>query len=104
MTHTERERFYSSTAWKRKRAAALRRDGYQCRIARRYGKAVPAEIVHHIFPLEEYPQYALCDWNLISLSRTAHNRLHDRVTNALTDEGKQLARRLAVERGMKEKN
>ena len=27
-----------------------------------------ANTVHHIYPADEYPQYAWCDWNLISVS------------------------------------
>lgn len=71
----------------------MRRDEYKCQLSKRYGKAAPAEVVHHIYPVDEYPEYAYCTWNLISLSRAAHNRLHDRNTNALTSEGIALMRR-----------
>ena len=60
---------------------------------RRYGKNVPAEVVHHIFPADEYPEYAYCLWNLISLSREQHNRMHDRTTGKLTEAGISLQRR-----------
>ena len=79
---------YESARWKHLRAKALRRDGYLCQRAVRYGKRVPAEVVHHIYPVEEYPEYACCLWNLVSLSRAAHNALHQRSTGALTEEGK----------------
>ena len=62
-------------------------------IFKRYGKRVPAEVVHHIYPVDEYPEYAYEPWNLIALSRAAHNRLHDRNTEALTAEGVALMRR-----------
>lgn len=84
---------YKSSKWKKVKAAALRRDGYKCQLSKRYGKNVPAEIVHHIYPVDEYPEYAYCLWNLISLSREQHNRMHDRNTNKLTDEGIALQRR-----------
>lgn len=84
---------YFSPRWKRLATAVMRRDGYKCQLSKRYGKAVPAEVVHHIYPVDEYPEYAYCAWNLISLSRAAHNRLHDRNTNALTSEGIALMRR-----------
>lgn len=84
---------YFSPRWKRLAAAVMRRDGYKCQLSQRYGKAAPAEVVHHIYPVDEYPEYAYCTWNLISLSRAAHNRLHDRNTNALTSEGIALMRR-----------
>ena len=76
----------------------MRRDGYRCQISKRYGKAVPAEVVHHIYPVDEYPEYAYSPWNLISLSRQAHNRLHDRATGELTEEGILLLRRTVVPR------
>ncbi|MCI9576612.1 MAG: HNH endonuclease [Clostridiales bacterium] len=85
--------FYHSKRWRRKAAAILRRDGYQCQISKRYGKRVEANTVHHIYPLEEYPEFALCDWNLISVSDSVHNQLHDRSTRKLTEMGVQLMRR-----------
>ena len=75
---------YKSKRWRQLAARAMRRDGYQCQLSKRYGKQVEAELVHHIYPVEQYPQYGYCLWNLISLSREAHNRLHDRTTNRLT--------------------
>lgn len=64
-----------------------------CQISKRYGKQVPAELVHHIYPVDEYPEYAYCLWNLISLSNVEHNKLHDRVTRQLTADGLSLMRR-----------
>ena len=78
---------YNSTKWKRLARAVMRRDGYMCQLSKRYGKRVPAEVVHHIYPVDEYPEYAYEPWNLISLSRKMHNTLHDRNTDALTAEG-----------------
>ena len=80
---------YSSTnrRWQRRRQRALRRDGHRCQEAARYGRAVPAEVVHHIWPVEEYPEYAYCLWNLVSLSRKAHDAMHDRNTRNLTPAG-----------------
>lgn len=84
---------YTSKRWKALSAKAMRRDGYMCQLSKRYGKAVPAEVVHHIYPVDEYPEYGYCLWNLISLSRAAHNKLHDRKTGELTEEGRALMRR-----------
>lgn len=64
-----------------------------CRMSARYGKKVPAEVVHHIYPVDEYPEYAYELWNLVALSRVQHNRLHDRNTGKLTEEGIALQRR-----------
>ncbi|BBI32475.1 hypothetical protein KCTCHS21_18740 [Cohnella abietis] len=43
-----------------------------------------ATTVHHIYPLELYPELALVDWNLVSLSHKWHNAMHDRVTHEIT--------------------
>lgn len=87
--------FYESQKWKDKRARILRRDAYQCQVSKRYGRLVPAELVHHIFPLDEFPEFAFADWNLISVSQRIHNKLHDRQSNELTEEGRLLLERTA---------
>ena len=84
---------YNTTKWKRLAHAIMRRDNYMCQLSKRYGKRVPAEVVHHIYPVDEYPEYAYEPWNLIALSRKMHNTLHDRNTDALTAEGVALMRR-----------
>ena len=84
---------YKSKRWKALSDKAMRRDGYKCQMAARYGRSEPAEVVHHIYPVDEYPEYGYCMWNLISLSRAAHNKLHDRKTGELTEEGRALMRR-----------
>lgn len=90
-----RDPYYVSTRWKKKRLAILRRDRYQCQISKRYGKIIKADLVHHIFPREEFPELQWEDWNLISLSNVEHNKLHDRNTDKLTEAGKELLRRTA---------
>lgn len=89
------QEFYHTTRWEKKREKILRRDGYMCQESKRYGKRVQATTVHHIFPREEYPQYAWADWNLISLSAEMHNKMHDRLTGALTERGRELLDRTA---------
>ena len=74
------------------RELILRRDGYLCQISKRYGKLIEADTVHHIYPREQFPEYAFSAWNLISLSHQAHNGLHNRNDNSLTDEGLALMR------------
>ena len=97
---TEAEKFYSSPRWQSLRKAILRRDGYMDKVAWRYGKRREATIVHHIFPREEYPEYAWAPWNLISVSMATHNRLHDRESDELTEEGVALLRRTAITQGI----
>lgn len=87
---------YKHRAWVRLSDRIMRRDGYMCQLSLRYGKRVPAEVVHHIYPVDEYPEYALCPWNLVALSRAEHNALHDRVSGALTPKGIALQRRTRI--------
>lgn len=84
---------YQSAKWKKKRLHILRKDGYLCQIAKRYGKTEEATVVHHIYPAEEYPQWQWADWNLISVSQTAHNQLENRKTGELTELGLKLQRK-----------
>ncbi len=60
------------------------------RVAAMYGRAEEATTVHHIYPAETYPEYAWCDWNLISVSQGSHNKLENRKTGELTALGRQL--------------
>lgn len=87
---------YSEPEWKALRKRILRRDQYLDQYLKRYGKLQNAEIVHHIFPVRDFPQYQLKEWNLISLSRATHNKMHDRDTDELTDIGKELLERTAL--------
>lgn len=81
---------YSGRKWKKKRQHILRLDGYKDRIELRYGRTIEATIVHHIYPAEQYPEYAWEDWNLISVSFGTHNKLENRQTGELTREGREL--------------
>ena len=92
--------FYRARRWEQLREKILRRDGYMDAEAKRYGKHIPATVVHHIFPLEEFPEYAFAPWNLISVSRETHNTFHDRNTDALTKKGIDLLKRTARQNGI----
>lgn len=87
---------YYGTKWKKKRKHILRLDGYVDRIEKRYGRTVEANVVHHIYPAEEYPEYAWQDWNLISVSMATHNQIENRKTGQLTELGLQLQRRTKI--------
>lgn len=79
--------------WRHLRQQILRRDGYRCQEAARFGRNVEADVVHHIWPAEDFPEYAYSAWNLISLSQAAHNAMHDRDTGQLTAQGERWRRR-----------
>lgn len=84
---------YKSARWQKKRAHILKRDGYMCQYFKRYGRHVEATRVHHIYPTRDYPELAWQDWNLISLSASAHELMHDRDTGELSQLGEQLKSR-----------
>lgn len=93
MTDKEAKEFYNSSAWKHKRMEILERDHYECQDCRqrlrnaakegrllsgRDRKIWPAEEVHHIQELKEYPELALNNDNLISPCTQCHNLRHGR--------------------------
>lgn len=86
---------YKSKRWKTLRARILRRDGYQCRECRRYGKAIQADTVHHVYPASLYPEWSLEPWNLVSLCFACHNAMHDRDEELLTEKGVAWCRRVS---------
>lgn len=90
-----KKKFHWSVEWREKRTKILRRDNYRDQWEARFGRNVNADTVHHIFPVEWFPQYKLASWNLISLSTKTHNMMHDRATGALTEAGMTLADRVA---------
>ena len=49
---------YKSKRWEKKREKILRRDKYLDKVAARYGRTEEAKLVHHIYPAEDYPEYA----------------------------------------------
>ncbi|KAB2334268.1 HNH endonuclease [Bacillus mesophilum] len=86
--------FYKTSVWKSRREKILRRDKYCCRECKRYGKNREATTVHHVNPLEDYPQWRLESWNLISLCGKCHEKMHDRITDKLTALGLQWVERV----------
>lgn len=80
--------FYKTKKWQKKREIILRRDEYTCRECRRYGKTTKAQVVHHVFPIENYPQFRLNTNNLISLCVKCHENMHNKQTNEITEAGR----------------
>ena len=78
--------FYSTDAWRRCRAAALRRDHGLCQRCLKEGRRtvtpggasfpVMADMVHHIMHLEDHPELALNLDNLVSLCSACHEKEH----------------------------
>ena len=78
--------FYGTDAWKRCRAAALRRDHGLCQYCLKAGRRtidakgmsfpVLATMVHHKKHLDEHPELALNLDNLVSLCDACHEREH----------------------------
>lgn len=93
--------YYHTKRWRKLRERVLRRDGYMCQWAKRYGKRLPATHVHHIFPRDLYPEYQWEPWNLVSLSKQGHEEMHNRLTGELSEAGLALMRRVGMSRGIK---
>ena len=97
---TERDTFYDNPKWIRLRNRILRRDKYMDMESKRYGVPKPAEVVHHIFPKGDFPEYAFSEWNLISLSRKSHNEMHIRESEGLSEKGIELLKRTCRKYGI----
>lgn len=74
----EAKRFYNSKEWGICRENVLIRDDYLCQECLKdpENPLIPADMVHHIKPLEEYPELALNEDNLESLCNSCHNKEH----------------------------
>lgn len=92
--------FYATDKWRKKRSHILKRDSYQDQLEKRAGKTIPANVVHHIFPREQYPEYTWEDWNLIAISEKTHQSLH-LFNGQLSPLGEKLKREVAVSQGIK---
>lgn len=82
-----------SDRWRKLRKHILKRDKRTCQYFKRFGERIDATRVHHIYPVKDYPEYAWCEWNLISLSAKAHELMHIRKTGELSEIGKALQNR-----------
>lgn len=102
MKNVQHDEFIWSEQWRHKSHSIMRRDGYIDQyILKTTGRTIPAEVVHHILPRDEFPQYAMEDWNLISLSRRTHNKIIHTIKGKLTNEGRKLMMETAFKQGIK---
>lgn len=86
--------FHNTKDWKRKRVIILKRDGYQCRECKRYGKVTEADTVHHVLPIEERYDLRLNNSNLISLCEEHHEKMHDKFSKRLSKLGSEWKERI----------
>jgi 5-methylcytosine-specific restriction endonuclease McrA len=85
--------FYKTNKWIKKRANVLRRDSYECRQCKRYGKTTLATTVHHVKPLETHSHLKLDSNNLLSLCNSCHGTMHSRTSHELTEIGLEWVKR-----------
>lgn len=69
--------FYRSRAWRSVRLVALQRDHYLCQNCLRKKRFTRATEVHHIRPLEDFPELGLEVSNLLSLCWRCHEETKD---------------------------
>ena len=82
-----RDAFYQRQTWRNKRKAILERDNNECQVAKSIGRVDKDKlIVHHIKPLEHFPELAMDDSNLITVSHTSHNIIHGLTLAKFNDE------------------
>ena len=91
--------FYNSEKWRKKSKRILSLNNYVDQVQRRYGKYIQADLIHHALPLEDFPQYAYNDYNLIPVSYNTHRSLHN-PDGTLTAPGIEVARRAARKIGI----
>lgn len=75
--------WYNSAAWRKMRDTVLRMDHHECQLCRRRGRHRRAVLVHHVKPVRDRPDLALCifdpesgDRQLLSVCRRCHEELH----------------------------
>lgn len=82
-----RDAFYQRQAWRNKRKDILKRDNNECQITKSTGGVYKGRlIVHHIKPLEYFPELAMDDSNLITVSHHLHNIIHELNDSKFDDE------------------
>lgn len=82
-----RNKFYQCQAWRNKRKEILNRDNNECQVTKSIGQVSTDKlIVHHIKPLEYFPELSMDDSNLITVSHTNHNIIHGLTLAKFNDE------------------
>ncbi|MCK1257209.1 HNH endonuclease [Streptococcus uberis] len=73
--------------WAKFRDRVMRDHDYLCQESLRYGISVQAEMVHHIYPVSEYPELEFVSWNCLPLTNKKHNTFHDRNNDKIIGNG-----------------
>lgn len=68
--------FYRSVEWDRMRNEIMTRANGLDEVAKHYGRAKPAFLVHHIIPYTEAPERGLDPLNLVCVSVITHASIH----------------------------
>ena len=76
-----------SKKWEKFRDKIMRKFDYLCQGSLRYGISVAAEMVHHIFPVDEYAELEFVEWNCLPLTNKKHNTFHDRKNDKIINQG-----------------
>lgn len=79
--------FYKTKKWIKKRNGIMRKYSYECQESKRFGIRVQAEMIHHIYPRDKYPELSFIEWNLLPLTNKKHNSFHDRNSNEVIGNG-----------------
>ena len=100
MTKNAENQFYKSNKWIALRNTALIRDKYMCQCCKANNKMINATCVHHVFPIESYPDYKYELWNLMSLCDKCHDEMHNHYTGELSKKGMLFLRSIAAVKGI----
>lgn len=77
LTSEERDQFYWSSPWRKIKPIILQRDNQECQVCKDSGGVTLTKlIVHHIKPLEYYPDLGLDEDNLLTVCHSCHNSIH----------------------------
>lgn len=71
------DKFYNCRAWRHLKSYVLKLQHYECQLCGIQGKAVPADVVHHIIPVRDRPDLALTQTNCMALCKECHKKIHE---------------------------
>lgn len=69
-------KFYKSKEWIELRDQVRLEQHYECQKCKEEGKVGPADVVHHIKPIRDFPLLALNKDNLLCLCHMHHEKEH----------------------------